>query len=205
MLTLHSISLEAWKDPKFLFWSSNHNSVMWNSLLSGLTRFPFWWSTQSGVSWSLARVFSTQALQVPLWLLQSLSEEEDCSFFRCPPCTFRTLALCLLTSLSRRLTLPTSALTALCACRRPATNFLRKPHFLCISYEDKEHSNSAFHDVLLYCVLLFWAIGYWRLYNPSLAARSSIHIFSGIKTLKGLSLKIKSQLEGRFPISLNAV
>lgn len=69
--------------------------------------------------------------------------------------------------------------------------FLESPIFCVLPVKTKSIPIVPLMMYFLYCILLFWAIGYWRLYSPSLATGSSIHISFRIKTLKGLSLKKK--------------
>lgn len=97
---------------------------------------------------SLTKPCSMQILQVPIWLSQTWSNDRDCSFRCFPPGISWMLAFSLLTTLSRLITLPTLTLMASCACRRPASDFLRKSYLLRIACEDKKHSNSASYDVL---------------------------------------------------------
>lgn len=97
---------------------------------------------------SLTKPCSMQILQVPIWLPQTWSNDRDGSFRSFPPGISWMLAFSLLTTLSRLITLPTLTLMASCACRRPASDFLRKSYLLRIACEDKKHSNSASYDVL---------------------------------------------------------
>lgn len=185
--TPHSVYLTAWKEPRFLFWASPHSSLTWNSHLSGAAWFPFWWRAHFGVSWSLAQRCSLRSLQVFPWGLGLL-------FPLHPPCTSQTLALCLLTSLSSRLTHRTHCGSAGCTCLQGASlGLLRKPQPWRQPVKASSIPPVPFMMHFLECVLLFWAGGSWRLYSPSLATGSSIHIFSGIKTLKGLSFKKKKK------------
>ena len=97
---------------------------------------------------SLTKTCSMQILQVPVWLLQTWSKDREGSFGCFPPCVSGMLAFSLLTTLLSLITLPTLTLMVSCACRSPASDFLRKSYLLRIACEDKKHSNSASYDVL---------------------------------------------------------
>lgn len=119
----------------------------------------------SGTEASSMKILQSSSSRLSFWMFSSLGILGTLL-------TTPALSLLLLTLWLRRVCVPVGV---------QLLAFLASNIFCILPRKTKRIPIVSFMMEFLYCILLFWAIGCWRLNSTSLVTGSSIHIFSKIE------------------------